>query len=148
MTHIWKNHIVHTHIVWNLICVIHVFYTWPLHCEILSLQVTTNSAPRVESLTAYPDLFRAYLALCPNSKLPIKFHAMSIEAEHFDQGPLFSGPRVSDQAAMVGGCIRNTLVKYRDLAQCSKKQLVIKKQVLLQIFLCATTGSRIYITYT
>jgi hypothetical protein len=94
------------------------------------------------------DLFRAYLTLCPNSKLPIKFHAMSIEAEHFTQGPLFSGPRVSDQAAMVGGCIRNTLVKYRDLAQCSKKQLVIKKQVLLQIFLCATTGSRIYITYT
>jgi hypothetical protein len=40
------------------------------------------------------------------------------------------------------------LVKYRDLAGCSKKQLVIKKQVLLEIFLCATTGSRIYITYT
>jgi len=104
--------------------------TRPIHCETLSL-VTSTSAPKVDALCAYPDLFRAYLRLCPNSKLPIKHHATSIEAEHNEYGPLFTGGRVTEQACMVAGCIRNTLVKYRDLACSSKKQLVVKKQALL-----------------
>ena len=97
---------------------------------ILSL-VTTTSAPRVASLIAYPNLFRAYLVICPNSKLPVKFHAISIEAEHKEHGPLFAGGRVSDQACMVAGCIRNTLVKYRDVACNEKKRMIVKKMVLL-----------------
>ena len=112
----------------------HVLHTLPITFFCILSLVTSTSAPRVDSLIAYPDLFRAYLAICPNSKLPIKFHAISIEAEHKEHGPLFTGGRVSDQACMVAGCIRNTMVKYREVASNEKKRMVIKKLVLLPKF--------------
>ena len=137
LCHRFKFYIAY-HVIQILICacmkfskIMNVPTVWGSIALLLrSTLVTAHSGAKVEALVAYTDLFKAYLTLHPNSKLPPKHTTNSILAEHAEHGPLFKPPAISSQAEVVSGCIRNTLLKYRELAKDEKKLAVIQRQVL------------------
>lgn len=93
-----------------------------------NIMVTTNSAPRVDVMVEYAELFKAYFEIVGNAKIPPKFHAESLIAEHRDHGPIFPpGASVREQADLWAGHIRTAAVKYRDLKTSSSKRAIVER---------------------
>ena len=97
--------------------------------------VNPNQAARPEMLSAYPQLFKAYLELCPNGKLPSKHLDNSLVAAHAELGcfKIEQGIEASkpyNQACAVGLLIRQTMAKYRELAMQPAKKSVYERQVM------------------
>ena len=97
-------------------------------CDNTNIMVTTNSAPRVDVMVEYAELFKAYFEIVSNAKIPPKFHAESLIAEHRDHGPIFpAGASVREQADLWAGHIRTAAAKYRDLKTSSLKRAIVER---------------------
>ena len=94
--------------------------------------VTASSAPRIDVLCSYPELFEELVKLFPNAKLPPKHHAEAVAMASREDGPYFpTSQPVSTQAEVWAGHIRTALTKYRDLVMYPKKMSLIEKQAAI-----------------
>ena len=90
--------------------------------------VTQSSAPRIDILVLYAELFAGYFKQVPNAKLPPKFHSASLLAVHREVWPILCGTELTSvQADVWAGHIRTAAVKYRDLVRYPAKLAVVER---------------------